>query len=243
MELRPDNFLGLFLGGAALCALFALALYPFHRVRIAVLGFRFGIAQTWRTWHLYGGIAFFVLMLLHSGLRWPNDWLTGALYVSTLLMALTGGVWWGMQIILPRRIAALKPQYEQTEILFDRIPQVHAFALKQGEELQTDASPQLQNFHQTAWLPRVQTLKFSSAYFFHTPPDEIAAAVEAIKPLLRSAEHEAVDELHALYLMKQRLEVNYSLQLVLKKFHLVHGPVAFATLTLALVHAFSVVFF
>lgn len=243
MELRPDNFIGLFIGGAALFALISLSLYPFHRVRIAALGFRFGIAQTWRKWHIYGGLAFLVLMLLHSGLRWPNDFLTGALYVCALLMTLTGVVWWWLETVLPRRLAALTAHSKDTEVLFERIPEAHAHVLTQGETLQADASEQLQNFYQTAWLPQTRWLKFSTAHFFHAPSDELARAAEAIKPVLHSEEHEAVDELHTLYLMKQRLEASYSLQLVLKRFHLAHGPLAFILLALALWHAASVLIF
>lgn len=243
MELRPDNFIGLFSGGAALLCLLALALYPFHRVRIAALGFRFGIAQTWRKWHLYGGLVFFALMLLHSGLRWPNDGLTDALYVCALLMALTGVIWWWMQTVIPRRIAALDVESDARETLFERIPAAHAHLLAQGEVLQAGTSAQLQNFYQTTWLPVMREINFSAGSFFQTPADDLARTVRAVKPVLPSDEHESVDELHRLYLAKQLIDANYSLQFVLKKFHLAHGPLAFILLALALVHAASVIIF
>lgn len=238
MELRSDNFFGLLLGSCALLLLSGLAAYPVLRLKNAQWRFQFGTGKMLRTLHLYGGATFYALVLLHTGLRHPNDGLTGLLYCGVLLLLLTGGAWWWLQKIVPHRLAALNRNTGELEVLFERIPEAHAHVMERGEELQANAGQALRGFYAVTWLPLVREIKFSRDYFFTPPADGIARSVTAIKPLLRAEEWETLHELHWLYLRKQRLEASYSLQLVLKKFHLAHGPMAFVLLALALVHAF-----
>lgn len=238
MELKPDSILGLIFGGAALVLLVGLTLHPVLRMKNAQWRFRYGSGKFLRTLHLYGGIAFLALMWLHAGFGFPQGWITGLLFWGMLLLSLTGGVWWLLQKMIPPRLAALNRNGGEIEVLFERIPGAHALLLKRGNELQMHASPTLRNFYDATWLPLMCEIRFSREYFFALPVDELTRSADVVKTMLRAEERDIIDELHRLYLRKQYLEASYSLQLVLKKFHLAHGPMAFVLLALALVHAF-----
>lgn len=238
MNLHPQDALGVTLGIVAFIFLLAAIAYPLYRIKAARLGYKYGDLKTWRLWHFALGGAFVVLMLLHGGFAWPNDWLTGLVFALTWFIALGGALWWGLQTFIPRKLAKLREP-----VLFERIPEVHRHLLELGEKAQARSDAQVQRFYRENWLPAMREIKFSLTHFFHAPVDDLSRAVAATKPLLRSEEHEIVNRLHELYAVKLELEASYNLQLVLRNVHLFHGPAAFILLALALVHAWSVLVF
>lgn len=243
MNLRPDNYFGLAFGATAFCALVALMFYPLYRAHMARLAFRFGSAQTWRTWHLWLGLGFFAFMLLHSGFRWPNNWLTGLLFYASLLITLTGGAWWLAQKYLAQSLGTLAVQNAGKVVTLERMPELHEHLITQGETIGEGRNGYFAALFNDHWLPEMQRFKFSFAYILHPPKDSLSFRAQAFRHFITDEEHEKWMSLHKLYMEKIRLEASYSLQLILKKFHLVHGTLALIVLALALVHAASVLVF
>lgn len=234
---NPYSFAGLTFGVLAAIAFAALLAYAWHRPRLAgALKFRWGSARKWRTFHLWAGLAFALLVLLHTGLRWPNDTLTMLLFWLSFLVTLCGALGWGFQAWLPRKLT----NSTRTEILFERILELHSNLQAQSAAIAESASPRLAQFYKDELAEEMRMVYFNLGHLLNIAPPIAPAKFEHALQLLRTEEHEALHELERLYLSKRELDIHFTLQTFLRKWLWLHAPAAFVLLALIIFHIFSV---
>lgn len=231
------SFTGLTFGVLAAITFAALLFYAWHRPRLAgSLKFRLGNARAWRSVHLWAGLAFMLLVLLHTGLRWPNDTLTMLLFLVSAIVTLAGALGWGLQAWLPRKLA----NSTKTEILFERIPELHQYLQTQSTAIAENASTRLAQFYKDELAEEMRMVYFNLGHMLNISPPIAPAKFEHARQLLRTEEHEALENLQKIYLSKRELDIHFTVQTLLRLWIWLHAPAAFVLLALIVLHIFSV---
>lgn len=233
----PYSPAGLTFGVFAAIIFAALLLYAWHRPRLAgKLKFRTGTARAWRTFHLWGGLAFALLVLLHTGFRWPDDTLTTLLFWVSALVTLTGAIGLGLQAWLPAKLV----NATKTEILFERIPELHNHLQTQSASLAEQASTRLAQFYKDELADEMRMVYFNLGYLLNISPPIAPEKFEHVRQLLKTEEHETLIELQALYASKREIDIHFTVQTLLRLWIWLHAPAAFVLLVLIVLHIFSV---
>ncbi len=233
LPFSPKRGLGLALGVFAAAVFVFEMLYPARRSRARPLG----SAQAWLQAHVYLGALALLAVLLHAGLRWPRGLMGWALLLLSAWVTLSGllGVW--LQKWIPMALA----EGLRVEALFERIPALIEGLVSEADALVGDASDTLESFYRRDVRPALETLRPSWAFVL----DVRAGRERALEPFRRIApfvdaeEKPKVDDLMGLLSDKMELDAQHSLQLLLRRWLLLHVPPAGLLMGLLAVHVFA----
>ena len=116
-ELRPSGVAGPIYGIAAAVLLAGLTLYPLRRrmPRRGPLS-----AHHWLQFHVYAGAVFLIMMLLHTGLVFPQGTLNRGVWLLSWWITISGLCGVAIQKWIPRQLASAL----STEAHYDRIPEL-----------------------------------------------------------------------------------------------------------------------
>jgi len=219
---------------------------------------RIGRTQSWMRAHLWLGALSLPLILLHAGFLFGHGltsvlmWLFAAVYASGVF-----GAW--LQHTMPRRIMRDVPM----ETIYDQIAHVREQLLDEADTVVADASGRLQvsvpvaasganalasvmriGADDTAPLREFYTREMrpfvEKPARAHPLADEAAAAARfgKLRPLLQPALAAAITDLESICEEERQLLRQEQMQGLLQSWLVIHVPLSFVLMALAVVHIF-----
>ncbi len=196
-------------------------------------------ASGWLQVHLYLGWLVIVLFLLHTSFRLPNGPLEIALWVLFVMTAGSGVVGLALSRTLPNRL-----RRHGERIIFERIPRFRAQLAGEVEELaMRSVTETSSNTISQYYVTRLQP-------YFHGPRNFYAHVVGSNEALIRLCREigslrrylnnqgrEILDEIEWRVVAKDNLDHQHALQWLLKVWLLVHIPLTYSLILVAVVHA------
>ncbi len=241
-EVRPGNAWGIGWGIAAALLCLGVALYGARRRLMRwVSRRRLGSARAWLDFHLYGGLLFALLLLMHSAFRLPtgalNLWLWG-LSLWTVLSGLVG-------VVLQRWIPKVLSSGLWTEINYQRIPELTEDIRRQAEALAVAASEPVRRLYEHQVAATLSQPRRRLAYFVDITGglNNKLKEFEYLARFLAGEERQRLAELEHLYRAKLEIDAHYTLQPVLRVWLYLHVPISLAVLALIVLHIAMVVLY
>ncbi len=233
----------LLLSGTVAMALLILAALLGVRRRVMWFSSRYPIfkATTWLSLHLYGGVLFLVLMLIHSGFHFPAGTLNGFIFWLSLWTVFSGLIGWGLQKWIPRVLTSGLP----VEINFDRIPDLIDVIRKRAEEQISACEEPVRGFCLNKVLPALQGPTVRLIYFLDITGGlaERLREFDYLYRFLSPIEKQKLDDLLALYKTKLTIDAHYTLQRPLRVWLYTHLPASMLLLILVVMHVLSVLYY
>jgi hypothetical protein len=233
----PGHAMGMALGIAAAVIVALDALYPLRR-RLA----RWPLtnSQQWLQLHVYGGTLAFLLALLHVGFRWPTGPLGWSMAVTGLWSVASGiaGVY------LQKRVPVVLATDLTVEATYERIPQLAERLQAEADRLIDGSQDMVQRVYQTDIRPSLGSLQPSWAYLVEvTGPSQRLAALRGLQAFVGAVDQARLEDLAAIVSEKYQLDVQYSLQRVLRQWLVLHVPAVYLFLGLLVLHVVLVLSF
>jgi len=199
-----------------------------------------GSASVWLTLHLAGGLLALALFWIHVGRFWPLGTVGRTLTLLFYGVSLSGVVGYVFQLWSSRRLTQAGG-----EIIYERIPAEIAAIRAQVEQAVIDAAAE--SGSDTLGRDYLQTLSwyFARPRFFWSnsfsgggrrAENWMQRHLDTIGRYLTDVERSHLARIAALGAEKRRVDVQYSMQSLLKRWTIFHVPVAAAMLTLAVWH-------
>lgn len=235
---RAGSAWGLAYGTLATLLLVAVSLLA---VRRRTVRWGLGRTQTWVQLHVYGGTLFLLLVLMHSGFRWPGGTVERWLLVLSLWVAGSGLVGVVLRKWLPRVLSSALT----TEVLYERIPELAATLRRRAEDLAREAPAPVRDLHRRSLAPLLAAPRFRWIYF----ADVTGGIAHRLRELdylaerLPAGEREVLDDLRSVVLTKLELDVHFTLQRPLRWWLYGHVPPSLALLALVAVHLVTVLYY
>lgn len=241
-ELEPASVWGTVYGSAAAVLALAAAGYGLRR-RAARAASRWGAgtAGSWLDFHIWGGLLFALLMLMHSAFRLPSGWVNGWLWALSLWTVASGVAGRLLQRWIPRVLASGL----STEVLYERIP-VLVEEIRERAEAVADASGEaIRSLYDRGLAADLAAPRRRWIYFFDITGGAAGRLAEFahLRPLLAAEEGERLAELENLYRTKLEIDAHYTLQQALRGWLYAHLPVSFLLLVFILLHLYTVLFY
>ena len=227
---NPKRGLGLVMGFLAAFVFVFETAYPFRRARARPLG----TAKAWLQLHVYLGAIGFVAVLAHAGFRWPGGFQGWTLLLLSFWVTATGllGVWF--QKWLPLALS----EGLRVEALYERIPGLVQHLLGEADALVAGASDVLARFYQAEVRAGLAGVAPSWGYLLDVRAgrEQVLEPFRRVAPFVGEAEKEIVDDLATIRLEKMELDVQYTLQGVLRRWLILHVPPAVLLMAVLVVH-------
>lgn len=225
-----------FLSGWVLLAVM-LFLALFHlRKKLTVLPL--GSNSTWLQLHTYAGWLVIVLFGEHVGWRFPDGGLETTLALLFVLVAASGVIGIVLSRTLPPRLTR-----RGEEVIFERIPTFISQIREEAEELilqsaQETQSSTISDFYMEHLSPFFDGPKNRLRHVMAAARSRFAMLNEInnMQRYLNQQESDCADRLRELVEKKDELDFHYSLNLALKAWLLVHVPLTYGLLMLAVLH-------
>ncbi len=227
---------GSFLTGWVLLAVMGFLVLYNLRKKITVLPL--GSASTWAQLHIYAGWLVILLFVEHVGWRLPNGGLEITLYVLFTIVVLSGIVGLMLSRILPPRLTR-----RGEEVIFERIPAFIAELRDEAENLVLESARETNSSTISDFYLRHLSRFFSGPrnrlrHLFASRRSrfQLMNEINNMQRYLNSRESEYADRLRDLVNKKDELDFHYALNLALKAWLLIHVPITYSLLILAMLH-------
>jgi len=235
----PATSWGMAYGIAAVAVLVGVVFYGGRR---RALGLRF-LGRSWHYLevHVYGGLLFMLLVLMHVAFRMPHGVLTWWLWFLSIWVVGSGL----FGIALQKGIPTLLASGLSVEVHLDRIPELIAEIRTRGEELARAASEPVRALYRHEVAPALTGPQPRWIYYVDVTGGYRAKArqFEQVRKLLPEPERARLDDLHDLYRTKLEMDAHYTLQKGLRAWLYLHVPAAVVVLGLLALHIFFVVYY
>ncbi len=239
---EPGSRWGMGYGIAATVLLLATALYGVRRRAMRLVSrLGLGSARAWLRCHLYGGLLFLLLMLMHSAFRLPSGALTSWLWALSLWTTVSGLI----GLLLQRWIPRVLTSGLTIEANYDRIPQLVGEIAKQAAELAQHSPPALQALYGRTVAPVLERPRRRPQFFV-----DITGGIgiylrdfEYLRGFFTAEEEEQVNRMEELLRTKFELDAHYTLQHPLRWWLFLHVPTSILLLILVLIHILTVVYY
>ena len=234
----PGRWGGLTCGTLAALLFVVDALYPFRRRWNA---WPFGNIQRWLQFHIYGGGIAGLYVLMHVGFRLPNGLFGWWLFLLSLWVIVSGlaGVY------LQKQIPAVLANNLSVEAIYERIPELTARLQAEADKLLAGAPDLLQRFYSTNTRTSLASVAPAWGYLidFRAERERRLAPFREVVTYLSEADRLKLTDLQAIVSEKFELDVQYSLQRVLKVWVPLHAVPAIVLMGLLVVHVGAVLLF
>ena len=207
-------------------------------LRKRLAAFNVGKASTWYAIHVVSGFAAIFFYILHAGFKVPTGAYEILLFTLFALVSITGIVGYVVQAILPRRMTETGE-----EIIYEKIPE-------EIYEIRNSAKSAMLAYTESSGS-NLLSKHYDSAlrWFFEQPrfyinhvlggakaPAWVRSQFEAIRRFASPDSMEHVDEIERLALHKLNVDTHFACQDVMKRWLLVHLPLAVAFLVTVVWH-------
>lgn len=234
----PGDAGGLIFGTAA-AAIFVLdALYPLRR---RLMAWPLGTAQQWLQFHLYGGVLACLFVGIHAGFRGPGGAMGWWLMGLTLWATVSGLAGVALQKYVPTVLA----NELRVEAIYERIPELAGRLRTEADTLVAGGPDLMQRFYANAIRADLERLTPSWGYLagFRAELARRTAPFDGLAAFLSEPDRVRLSNLQAIVTEKLELEVQYSLQRLLKHWVMFHVVPCMLLLALLTVHIVSVIAF
>jgi hypothetical protein len=231
----PAYLPGLIFGGIATAVMVLEILYALRR-RLLIKPLNTG--QAWLQVHVYGGTLAALFVLIHIGFRWPHGLFGYTLFLLTLLTTLSGL----LGVILQKTVPLTLTSSIGVEAIYERIPEMVADLRAQAAETVTGASDMLQRFYGSHVQPALvgPTVSFSYLMDVHSGRERVVTDFQGIQSFLAGEDKSRADHLQQLVTRKMDLEAHYTWQNVLRRWLLLHVPLAMLLMAAIVAHIAAV---
>ncbi|MEM7254956.1 MAG: hypothetical protein AAF493_26435 [Pseudomonadota bacterium] len=220
-------------------AMFAVLVFlTLYNVRKRLPGVTLGRTERWAQWHVSVGAFSVALFWLHTGSVWPDGLYERLLAIAFYGVSAAGFVGYALQRILPRRLAL-----SGNDVIFERIPDEIARLRDEAQNLVLRCTEDLKSetlarhYAETlAWYFRRPRFRLGHLFASETATFWINQNFDSVRRYLSESETRYLDQLRAIAIRKSRIDLQYSLQAVLKLWPLVHVPFSVALALLVLWH-------
>ncbi len=241
-EINPGNIWGLTFGSIAL-ALFCGAAYYGVRRRTMSLSSRIKAGKTfnWLQFHLYGGTLFVIFTLLHTGFATPTGLLNWGLWLLSIWVGVSGIIGVVLQRWIPRALASGL----QTEVIYERIPELIEILSSRAENLANESPENVRRFYQRELKKQLLTPNRSLRLFadLTSGTRSIKRELEHLERQLSAEQSQVVAELREIYQTKVELDAHWTLQYTLRLWLITHLPPSIVLFALVIVHLFVVYYY
>ena len=226
-------------GWSLLALLVALAAFN-TRKRLSMLPL--GSASTWLRLHVVGGILAVPLFWLHAGISWPTGLYEQALALLFYGISLNGLLGYCLQRLYPGRLTRTG-----LEIIYERIPGEIAQLRERAEAVILDCTKETAS--DTLATHYVQNLqwffarpRFALSHTFGGQRGQhwIQLQCTTVQRYLSSTERGYLSQLAELAELKNKIDLHYALQGIMKGWLLIHIPLAVALMVLTVWHVLLV---
>ncbi len=241
-EVEPGSAWSLAYGVGAAALLVLTAAYGVRRRMMPAMSrWRWGRAAGWLTLHLWGGGLFLLLMLLHSGLRWPAGAVTQGLWLLGFWTVATGAAGRLLQLWIPRLLTSGLT----VEVLYERIPELVEELRGRAERLAGGSHEAIQTLYEGGVATELAAPRRRWLYFMDVTGGigRRLGEFRHVRRLLPEAERERLDELEQLLRTKLEIDAHYTLQRALRWWPVLHVPAAVVLVALLGVHLYLVLFY
>lgn len=241
-ELDPSTRWGTAYGIAAAVLAFAAAAYGLRR-RAARAASRWsaGRSRVWLDFHVWGGLLFALLVLMHSAFRLPSGWVTSWLWGLSMWTVASGVAGRLLQRWIPRVLASGL----STEVLYERIPALAEDIRKRAEAVAEGADEAVRSLYFRGLAGDLEAPRRRWIYFVDITGGVSRRLAEFahLRPLLAPEEGARLAELEGLYRTKLEIDAHYTLQWALRWWLYAHLPASFVLLVFLLLHLHTVLFY
>ena len=238
-QVGPRTTWGMGYGIAAATVLLGVALYGGRRRALAL---RF-LGRSWHylEFHVYGGLVFMLLVLMHTAFRVPQGVLTWWLWFLSIWVVASGLLGLALQKWIPTLLASGLSK----EVHFDRIPDLIGEVRRRAEELVRVASEPVRELYRRELAPALVGPQPKWSYYVDVAGGTRSKArhFERVRGLLPEDERARLDELRELYRTKLEMDAHYTLQRALRGWLYLHVPVSVVLLGLLILHVFFVLYY
>ena len=224
-----------FTGWVLLAVMGFLALFHLRK-KITVLPL--GSASTWAQLHIYAGWLVILLFAEHVGWRLPDGGLEITITVLFVIVVVSGIVGLMLSRILPPRLTR-----RGEEVIFERIPAFIAELRNEAEDLVLESARETNSSTISDFYLRHLSGFFSGPrnrlrHLFASGQARfwLMNEIDNMQRYLNNRENEYADRLRDLVNKKDEMDFHYALNLALKAWLLVHVPITYSLLILAVLH-------
>ncbi len=197
-----------------------------------------GRASVWLTFHIVGGLLSLAVFWLHTGNLWPIGFADQVLAGLFYLVCISGIAGYGLQLWAPGRLARVGG-----EIIYERIPAELALIRDQVEKSLLAAAEESGQetlgryyFETLAWYFARPRFVVSHAFGGRRAAYWFARRLETVGRYLAPEEKRHLSRIADLGAAKAVVDTQYALQTLLKRWPLVHVPMAATMMALAVWH-------
>lgn len=241
-EIESGNAWGLSYGVAAAVLFVGAALFGLRRRTMASsTRLRLGSARSWLYFHVYGGLLFLVLVLMHSGFGLPTGALTWWLWGLSWWTVLSGLLGLLLQQWIPRVLGSAL----SIEVLYERIPELTAEIRSKADAIVEGCSEPVKRMYAARLAPALAR-PIRRLIFFTDVTGGIQSHLRELhylETLVTPEERQRLEDLARLYETKLELDAHYSLQWPLRWWLYTHVPLTLLLLVLIAAHVFTVFYF
>jgi hypothetical protein len=228
---------------SGIAAALTLVIVMLYSARRSVPAIRtVGPSRWYLALHLWGGGLFFLLLLVHTAFRLPRGGLPFVLWMLSMWVVATGVVGWLLQRTLPRVLE----RSSSFEVNLLRIPELVQGLRKRAEALAGGAEPRIKSYYEQRIAPDMMTPVMVTAVLVQQKA-RIArprqGELDILARTLTPAGAATLDALCDLHATKREIDVQYTLQRILRGWLLFHLPVAIALFGVVGLHIFFVVYY
>lgn len=195
-------------------------------------------AAAWLQAHIYVGALCALLFLVHSDFRLPDGAFETTLWLAFVAVAASGGAGLFLSRHLPPRIGGSGERF-----IFERLPEFRARLSEEAQALAIESvtatgSSTVADFYGERLAPFFRKPRNLWSHFFErdAPLKRLRAQVAELKRFQDSRGQEILVRLDDLIVLKNALDRQYALQLILKLWLFMHVPLAYGLLLLSVAH-------
>ncbi len=234
-DVRSSNLFGLTYGWSAFGLLLALACFGLRRRFLGLATrLRLGSAASWLRMHLYGGLLFCLLVLMHSGFHFPIGGLTLTVWLLSLWVVTSGLVGLLLQRWIPRALSSGL----SIEVLWERIPDLVKELRERAAAIAENCDETLLFLYSNKVEPALAGAERRWIYCL-----DITGGLQGelgdfqyLRDAIAQDQKALLDELETCYRSKLEIDAHYTLQSLLRYWLIAHTPPSIALLVLVMVH-------
>ncbi len=241
-DVRSGNAWGLSYGAAAAILVLISAAYGVRR-RTMRLATRLGAgsARVWLPVHTLAGALFLLLVLMHSGFRLPEGWVTWGLWLLSFWTVASGLLGLALQRWIPRRLTSALTM----EVHYDRIAELVEETRSRAEAVAGDCGETVRGFYERRLASGFGQPRWRWRFFLDAGGgvQNRLRELDFLARRLAPEERGRLEELRRLRVSKSEIDAHYTLQRALRLWLYLHLPASMVLLALLAVHLFTVFYY
>lgn len=212
-----------------------------RRMMRFVTRFRLGRAQGWLQLHIYTGLLFMLMVLMHASFQIPSGWLSMSLLGLSVWVTCSGLVGLALQRWIPKILAGSL----SLEVVYERIPELVNQVREKCQSLVSESDESVQAYYVKSLAPHLQHPQRRPGFFLSVSGTmrPLLKGFDTLRTFLDEAGQHKLAELQELFTSKLEMDAHYTLQQALRVWLYAHIPFAVLLVALVIFHVFTVYYY